>query len=73
MSEIHGFIWWPVSASREQSCGVTLFTPQLLEGVVVSTLLRHNSFQKLWREHYLRFLKKLWRGFLVTPQLFPVR
>jgi len=38
----------------------TLYTPQVLERV------------KLWREHYSRhnFLKKLWRGFLVTTQLF---
>ena len=33
------------------------------------------AWKELWCRHYPRhdFLKKLWRGFLVTPQLFSLR
>ena len=52
-----------------KSCGMdnvdttTLSTPEVSERV------------KLWHEHYScqNFFKKLWRGFLVMPQLFSVR
>ena len=55
------YIWWPVSAS--------------LLPIRLTPYSNSSDWKELWCGHYPRhnFLKKLWRGFLVTPQRLSVR